>query len=225
MSRSIPIYSSPQGSRDQLHASYLAHENVLTWSNLSCFSEDSWEWDNYDGRIDGYEWLDALAVRYENNEFTNGAYLSPGCSALAFTGFLLSYMSPEDRPHHFLDSFSIVENGEYSRRCDRKIEPSPCQRAILSELASRPDHIVSLSPREFEVTVAYALAEIGFEQVELRRYCKDDGADVIALLADGPSQELVIIEVKHSSRGITLAVMDRLNGVRNRMHADRGLCV
>ena len=67
---------------------------------------------------------------------------------------------------------------------------------------------------------------IGFTRITLRRYNKDDGVDIIAILASsGAPDETVLVEVKHGKRGIGLAVVDRLNGVRSRLNADRALAV
>ena len=83
-----------------------------------------------------------------------------------------------------------------------------------------------MTPREFEVLVAHTLKEIGFARVSLRRYKRDSGIDIFAVIANAShSDELVVIEVKHGRHGIGLSILDRLNGVRDRIGADRALAV
>lgn len=139
---------------------------------------------------------------------------------------LIGVAKEEDLEHVFLDSFSIIENGETACRRDRIIDPSPCQKALLHCVSRDPDSINRMTPREFEVLVAHTLKEIGFSKVTLRRYAKDSGIDILAVMASASHvDELVVVEVKHGRQGVTLSVIDRLNGVRDRVGANRALAV
>jgi hypothetical protein len=126
----------------------------------------------------------------------------------------------------FLDSFSVIENGERARYDSRLIPTSPGQKALIEYFMAHPSAVAFRSPREVEVLVANVLTAIGFTNVTLRRYIKDNGVDILAFLArSGVPDETVVVEVKHGKRGIGLAVLDRLNGVRSRLNADRALAV
>ena len=195
------------------------------------------------GRTTTACWLDCLAAEYLNP--TNQWRLVPDISgspahilhhnrepvphmtddAVSEVAATIRHFTQDPlRSHCFLDSFSIIENGERAKRYERMIEPSTTTKTLIT-LAHDTSSIASLSPRAFETLVASALAEVGFSNVTLRRYSKDSGADIMAVLLQGERDETVVVEVKHSKRPTGLEVLDRLNGVRDRLDADRALLV
>jgi hypothetical protein len=204
---------------------YLSDSDTVFWEQASLWEPIINDRYYTRGECSGGEWLEAIgsvALGYElpkkfGDDWPNIYPLSQAVGRVA---------SSKDFDHAFLDSFSIIENGEQARRIDRTIERSQCQETLLQAVRRAPDSINRMTPREFEVLVAHALKYIGFSRVTLRRYSKDSGIDILAVMASSQNkEELVVVEVKHGRHGITLAILDRLNGVRDRESADRALAV
>lgn len=180
------------------------------------------------GACPGQDWLNVLGAMAIGEG-------SPGWTDIPLDGARDSYsiakaasrvLTCPVRSHGFLDSFSIIENGEHCRRLTRDVRPSPAHRALLEHLDRNPDVLEHITPREFEVLVAHRLAAAGFTRVELRRYSLDDGIDISVVSADRQGvPETIVVEVKTGQDGITLAVLDRLNGVRDRIGAQKALAI
>lgn len=124
----------------------------------------------------------------------------------------------------FLDSFSVIENSEPRLRKGRDISLGPAERALISIVADTPNLMHSFSPREFEVLVGSFMTDLGFSRVHLSRFVRDGGYDLYGVYCEGDSQYTTIVEVKHySSRKVGIEIVDRLNGVRDRERADKGV--
>lgn len=124
----------------------------------------------------------------------------------------------------FLDSFSVIENSESRRRQARDIILGPAEKAIVDAVVESPQLLYNFSHREFEVFIGSLLANIGFYNIRLSRYVKDGGYDLYALYCEGNKPYSVVIEVKHyADRKVSLELVDRLNGVRSRMGADKAV--
>lgn len=203
------------------------------WDEKGPWEPAIWDCDHLDGHCSEAEWLDSLGVHLSGDSTSlkrAPVPLTYGVSRKVFVGDAVDTLARRtkgDEFHHaFLDSFSIIENGERARRVDRLIEESACQTALIECVRQRPDSVNSMTPREFEVLVAHTLKGLGFSSVTLRRYSKDSGVDILAVMASSTHvDELVVVEVKHGRTGITLAVLDRLNGVRDRFEASRALAI
>jgi len=126
----------------------------------------------------------------------------------------------------FLDTFSVVENGELRKRTARDIQLGPVENALVELAATSPEILHSFSPRSFEVFVGSFLAKLGFGNIRLSRFVRDGGYDIYAVTCQGGSSYSVLVEVKHYSRTkVGLEIVDRLNGVRSREGIDRGMIV
>lgn len=225
----LSVWFDAESEEIEWHAHY-------TWDSL--MDEEK----TYCGRATTDRWLESLAVEYLNP--TNQWRLVPdipgfpvhilhhnrepvphmSAKAVSEVAATIHHFTQEPlRSHCFLDSFSIIENGECAKRYERMIEPSATTKVLIG--LAHDASIASLSPRAFETLVASALAEVGFSNVTLRRYTKDSGVDIIAMLLQGERDETVVVEVKYSKRPTGLRVLDRLNGVRDRLDADRALLV
>lgn len=173
------------------------------------------------------DWLDALGDSYVNFVKPRGIWIGkyPPPKVHEMVRFF-AYKKGELLSHLLLDSFSVIEAGDRARKYDREIQQSPLQDALIQLVRDgKIDLTSSFSPREFETLVAHALRSIGFEKVILKRYSKDGGIDIYAIIAEGKTSESTVIEVKHQKKPCGLKVMDRLNGVRDREDADRALLV
>jgi HJR/Mrr/RecB family endonuclease len=219
------IFSEPVG--DDSYSMWVSDDkDSLQWSAGGVFDRNTWEDWAADGRLPGSDWLYSLAEEYltEMPSRTPSAWNNNLSAADLAANF--HRLFPKSFSDIFLDSFSVVENGEAARRYEREIVISPLQQALLRIAKDRMDTLKeAFSPREFEVVVACALKDLGFEKVLLRRYTKDDGADIVAVMASGERDETAIVEVKHQSRVSGLEVLDRLNGARDRLGADRAILV
>lgn len=126
----------------------------------------------------------------------------------------------------FLDSFSVIENSEFRKRNDKSVFCSDAENALINIIESNPNLIHQFSPREFEVFVATTLSKLGFYNIKLSRFTKDGGYDIYAITFDGEKENIVLIEVKHyAKKKIGLEILDRLNGVRDREGAHKGILV
>jgi len=126
----------------------------------------------------------------------------------------------------FLDTFSIIENSELRKREARDIFISPAEIALLDILRKNPDLLHNFSAREFEVVASIMLTNMGFSKVRLSRFVTDTGYDIFAIYFVGDSEYSVVIEVKkYNQQNVGLEIVDRLNGVRDRMGADKGIVI
>jgi hypothetical protein len=124
----------------------------------------------------------------------------------------------------FLDSLSVIENSEPRLRTARNILKGPAEASLLDLVNRSPELLHSFSPREFEYFVGAFMTNAGFSQVRLSRFVKDGGYDLWALYCEGDAPYTVVIEVKHyARRRVGLEIVDRINGVRDREHADRAI--
>lgn len=125
----------------------------------------------------------------------------------------------------FLDSFSVIENSELRRRQGRDIKLGPVEKAIVEEVNRSPGLLRNFSHREFEVFIGSLLAHIGFYNIRLSRFVKDGGYDLFAIYCEGNIEYTVVIEVKHyaHNNNAGLEIVDRLNGVRARVSADKSV--
>lgn len=126
--------------------------------------------------------------------------------------------------HFFLDAFTVIENGE-KKRYARDISIGETERCILNILNENKSLISRLDARVFEVAVSALLKDIGFEKVELSRFSKDGGTDILAIYLEGGVRKTVVVEVKRHEDNVGLAIADRLFGVQHRTKADKSLLV
>lgn len=107
-------------------------------------------------------------------------------------------------------------------RNSRVVALGPAERCLIELISSRPMLLQNFSPREFEVAVASFLTSSGFYSVILKRFTRDGGVDVYAIYCEGDNEYTVVVEVKKwNDRAVGIEVVDRLNGVRARLGADK----
>jgi HJR/Mrr/RecB family endonuclease len=124
----------------------------------------------------------------------------------------------------FLNSFSVIENSELKRREAKDIILGPVEKAIIDNVNLNSQILNSFTPREFEVFIGSLLAKIGFYNITLSRFVKDGGYDLYAIYCEGEKEYSVVVEVKHyTKKKVGLEIVDRLNGVRSRMLADKAI--
>ncbi len=126
--------------------------------------------------------------------------------------------------HFFLDAFTVIENGERKRHA-RDIVIGETEKCILDVLKKDTSLIKRLDARVFEVAVSALLKDIGFDRVELSRFSKDGGTDILAIYVEGAVRKTVVVEVKRHQDNVGLAIADRLFGVKHRKKADKSLLV
>jgi hypothetical protein len=125
-----------------------------------------------------------------------------------------------------LDSFSVLENSEVRRRESVDVVLGFSEQSVLDVVSKHTDLMTRFSPRAFEVFCGYMLSDLGFHGVKVSRYSQDDGYDIYAVCCDGNEQFTVLVEVKYYSRhSVGLAIIDRLNGVRDRRKVDKGIVI
>ena len=66
---------------------------------------------------------------------------------------------------------------------------------LIEELKSSPDNLFKIKPREFERLIAKLLENFGWD-VELTKETRDGGRDILALMDNGISQHLCLVETK-----------------------------
>lgn len=126
----------------------------------------------------------------------------------------------------FLDSLSVIEASYNHKKDPRDIELSVIEQAFIELTSRTPELVHSYHPREFEYFVASLLTNIGFSSVKLSRYWNDSGRDIWATYCEGEQAHVVVVEVKHyNSHTVGIEIIDRLNGVRDRENASRGMIV
>ncbi len=124
----------------------------------------------------------------------------------------------------FLDTFSVIENSEPRKRTARDIELGIAEKTIIDMVSKNPSLLLNFTPRVFEVFVGSLLANLGFSKIKLSRFSKDCGIDVYAICFEGDIENLVVIEVKHYLKNkVGLAIVDRLNEVRDAVGASKGI--
>src|ERR1017187_3752271 len=224
--REVEIFRVKGFVDESSSVTYSPAEDVVDWSASYVFDQNTWETSNYGGKTSGSEWLEGTASAFLEEAPPGLCGIGDSSTPIDVVRWLCITGREPDLSHLFLDSFSVIENGELSKRRDREIARSPATTALLSISSSDSFGLSNrLSPRQFEYLVASVLSEAGFRKVSLRRYVKDGGADIVAVLACGSHDETIIVEVKHGKSPVGLAVLDRLDGVRQRMGADRSLLV
>lgn len=126
----------------------------------------------------------------------------------------------------FLDAFSVVEDQESQLRDPRELVLGQPEKVLLDVAKNNPETLHLITPRDFEVFVAALLTDAGFGNVKLSRYCKDGGYDIWAVYCDGEREYAFVVEVKqYLERAVGIEIVDRLNGVRDRVGADCGMVV
>lgn len=158
---------------------------------------------------------------YEYLEFAHGQF---GVGSHGTYRGNFSIIGPVDFNSLFLDSFSVIENSEPRRRLARDITPGPIERAIVDAVRQSPQALYDFTHRAFEVFIGSLLADLGFYNIRLSRYVRDGGYDLFAVYCEGDNEHTVVCEVKHyADRAVGLEFVDRLNGVRSRMSADKAV--
>ncbi|EJG2229771.1 TPA: restriction endonuclease [Vibrio parahaemolyticus] len=127
--------------------------------------------------------------------------------------------------HFFLDTFSVIENGEKKKREIADFELGLVERTVLDILKTEPTLVNNFSPRGFEVAIAIILKELGFDTVTLKRFSKDDGIDIFAVYVEGNTRNTVVVEVKKYKSNVGIEVVDRIFGVKAREDAKKALVV
>lgn len=126
----------------------------------------------------------------------------------------------------FLDSLSVIEDHYDSKKNPRDIELSTVESFFVELTKANPELMHSYSPRLFEYFVAATLTELGFSNVKMSRYWQDYGRDILATYFEGDTRHTVVVEVKHyTKRKVGVEIVDRLNGVRDRDGATRGMVI
>jgi len=137
-----------------------------------------------------------------------------------------TFLTPSEGNFLLLDSFSVIEDGYERKKDTREIDLSVVEDSLLNITSQKPEIIHSYSPRDFEYFVAALLTKIGFSKVTLSQFWNDSGRDIWATYCEGDTTHTVVVEVKHfSKRKVGIQIVDRLNGVRARMGATRGMVV
>lgn len=156
----------------------------------------------------GRFYIEGPDLYYEDTPATGGSFTNINFDAL------------------FLDSFSVIENSELKKRTERDILISDAEHSIIKIVSGNPELLFNFKPRDFEVFVAHMLTEIGFSNVRLSRYCKDGGYDIYAIYCEGDSEYSVVVEVKHYvGHKVGISIVDRINGVRDRLNDDKCMIV
>jgi hypothetical protein len=127
--------------------------------------------------------------------------------------------------HFFLDTFSVIENGEKKKREIADFKLGSVETTVLDILKNDPQLLHNFSPRAFEVAVAIILKDLGFDTVKLTRFSKDDGIDIYAIYVEGGTSQTVVVEVKQHKDNIGIEVVDRIFGVKARDDANKALLV
>ena len=131
----------------------------------------------------------------------------------------------QDFDHFFLDSLSVIENGERKSRLKREISLGNVESGLLKILQNNPELVNELDPRVFEYTISVFLKKFGFSNVELTRYAKDNGVDIFAKYSDANKDFLVVVEVKQYGNNVGIEIADRICGAMTRNGADKALIV
>jgi hypothetical protein len=93
-------------------------------------------------------------------------------------------------------------------------------------LAKHPDHVFSLSSRNFEILVADVLKGLGFD-VELTRATRDGGFDIYAYIRNEVCAFLMLVECKRwaADRPVGIEVVQRLYGIQQVNNANKSMIV
>lgn len=104
--------------------------------------------------------------------------------------------------------------------------PTPVWRGLLKSLSMDPRRLFDLTPRQFEELVAVLLRDQGFE-VELTRFSKDGGKDLIVASPTKLGSFLYFVQCKHFGPGHRVGVkpVRELYGVVEHERATAGLVV
>ncbi len=222
----IEIFSVKGCVDESSSVTYTPGEDMVLWSASYVFDRNTGETSRYYGTVSGSEWLEGTAAGFLEETFSGHCFIGDSATPIDVVRWLRGTGRHPDLSHLFLDSFSIIENGELSKRRDRDIPRCAATAALLSISSDQSlPPLESLSPRQFEYLVASVLSEAGFTKVSLSRYEKEGGADIDAVLARGRSDETVVVEVKHGRVPVGLEFLDRLNGVWVSMGAERCILV
>lgn len=103
-------------------------------------------------------------------------------------------------------------------------EVSIATQMLINEIATKPDRIWSISPRQFEEIVASLFANTFDCKVELTKQSRDDGRDLICFDSNGGK---FIVEVKRyaKSRSIGVGIVRNLLGAMVLDDVHRGFIV
>ena len=226
-SNSVVVFHGNRSTDEGGYVEYNPGLDRVSWHITTLWDRSADEQFDYcSGNVQGQVWLEALAEVCRSPVPSELCITVGANSTNAVEAAFFLHHFGASFPGTFLDSFSVIENGEASKRSERTVKKSELTKALLNLSYSNGGLLSRVtSPREFEVLVSAVLAECGFDRVQLRRYVKDGGADLVAILASGKGEETVVVEVKHGKRPVSLATLDRLNGVRDRLNAHRALLV
>ncbi|MFM5658005.1 restriction endonuclease [Aeromonas veronii] len=131
----------------------------------------------------------------------------------------------KDFDHFFLDSLSVIENGERKKRECRDINIGAVEMGLLSVLRKDPYLLNTVDPRSYEYAIAVLLIDLGFSKVNLTRFSKDNGIDIYASYSDSNKDFLVVVEVKKHGDNVGIEIVDRIYGAMHRNNADKALIV
>jgi len=103
---------------------------------------------------------------------------------------------------------------------------SEINETVKTHLASHPEHLYNLSPRNFEELVAAILKDFGFE-VALTQTTRDGGRDIIAYIRNAVCSVLTYVECKKHApdRRVGVEVVRSLYGVQTMHKANKSLIV
>lgn len=107
----------------------------------------------------------------------------------------------------------------------REISLGDVEGGLLDILQNKPELINTLDPRVFEYTISVFLKELGFSNVDLTRFSKDNGVDIFAKYSDANKDYLVVVEVKQYGSNVGIEIADRICGAMTRNQADKALIV
>lgn len=183
--------------------------------------------------FDEQEFLEALAFARNNKSKRiygkNKHHLDISNSALDFSSSDNSiggmHLINEDFDRFFLDSLSVIENGERKKREYRDISLGEVEMGLLSALRKDPHLLNTVDPRSYEYAIAVFLKELGFSKVNLTRFTKDNGVDIYASYSESNKDFSVVVEVKKHRDNVGIEIVDRICGAMRRSNADKALIV
>jgi hypothetical protein len=183
--------------------------------------------------FDEQEFLEALAFARNSKSKRiygrNKHHLDISNSALDFKSSDNSiggmHLINKDFDRFFLDSLSVIENGERKKREYRDINLGEVEMGLLSALRKDPCILNTVDPRGYEYAVAVLLIDLGFSKVNLTRFTKDNGVDIYASYSESNKDYSVVVEVKKHGDNVGIEIVDRIYGAMHRNNADKALIV
>jgi len=226
-SRDILNIGDPRRDRKS-HTWVYESGGQVTFDLYSVFDWLNEEIDSVRTSVDSAHYLESMArarlgdsVKIDCDGYENSIKIYGNTFSVSNNGVGVDFGIIIDFDRMFLDSFSVIENSEPRLRRGRDVFLGPVERVLLQSIKENISLLQNFSPREFEVFIGALLANSGFYNIYLSRFVKDGGYDLYAVCCEGEEEYTVVVEVKHySSKRVGIEIVDRLNGVRDRLRAD-----